>query len=112
VGCGFRQCRTSEYCMYVKELDGAQLRYCLYVDDLLCTYPAAHVNPAGEAMHLETIKAMQEKYDLDDDGLVDCTAFIGMNFTWAPWLNVDTATNVPSTCRTSSTLCSSPTTTK
>ena len=30
-------------------------------------------------MHLETIKAMQEKYDLDDDGLTDCTAFIGMN---------------------------------
>jgi hypothetical protein len=38
-------------------------------------------------MHLETIKAMQEKYDLDDDGLTDCTAFIGMNFTWAPWAN-------------------------
>jgi hypothetical protein len=48
---------------------------------------AAHVNPAGEAKHLQTIKAMQEKYDLDDDGLIDCTAFIGMNFTWAPWLN-------------------------
>jgi hypothetical protein len=38
-------------------------------------------------MHLETIKAMQEKYDLDDDVLTDCTAFIGMNFTWAPWAN-------------------------
>ena len=38
-------------------------------------------------MHLETIKAMQEKYDLDDDGLTDCTASIGMNFTWAPWSN-------------------------
>ena len=73
--------------MYVKELDGAQLRYCLYVDDMLCTYPATHINPAGEAMHLETIKAMQEKYDLDDDGLVDCAAFIGMNFTWAPWVD-------------------------
>ena len=73
--------------MYVKEQDGAQLRYCLYVDDMLCTYPATHINPAGEAMHLETIKRMQEKYDLDDDGLVDCAAFIGMNFTWAPWVD-------------------------
>jgi hypothetical protein len=73
--------------MYIKERDGAQLRCCLYVDDLLCTYPAAHINPAGTSMHLETIKSMQEKYDLDDDGFTDCTAFIGMNFTWVPWAN-------------------------
>jgi hypothetical protein len=73
--------------MYVKELDGAQLRYCLYVDDLLCTYPAEQINPAGQIMHLETTKAMQDKYELEDDGLTDCSAFIGMNPTWAPWIN-------------------------
>jgi hypothetical protein len=38
-------------------------------------------------MHLETTKAMQDKYELEDDGLTDCSAFIGMNPTWAPWIN-------------------------
>ena len=47
--------------MYVKEEDDAQLRYTLYVDDLMCTYPALHVNPVGERMHKQVIKSIQDK---------------------------------------------------
>ena len=90
---GFRQCRTSECCMYVMERDGAQLRYILYVDDLMCSYPACHVNPAGERMHLKVIKSLQDRYELLksdgtlEDGLTDCNAFIGLNFTWSAWVD-------------------------
>ena len=90
---GFRQCRTSECCMYVMEQDGAQLRYILYVDDLMCSYPACHVNPAGEQMHLKVIKSLQDRFELLksngelEDGLTDCDAFIGLNFTWSPWVD-------------------------
>jgi hypothetical protein len=35
-------------------------------------------------MHLETTKAIQDKYELEDDGLTGCSAFIGLNPTCPP----------------------------
>jgi hypothetical protein len=45
------------------------------------------VNPAGEQMHLQVIKSLQDRFELLksngelEDGLTDCDAFIGLNFT-------------------------------
>jgi hypothetical protein len=73
--------------MYIMESGGAQLRYTVYVDDILCTYPAEHVNPAGLKMHLAVVAHLQKKYELDDDGLTGAQEFIGLNLTWAPWID-------------------------
>jgi hypothetical protein len=73
--------------LHVRQRTGRRTASVLFVrrrpDVHLPRHPRKPSRPSDA--YLEVIDAMQKKYDLDDDGLTDCAAFIGLNLTWAPW---------------------------
>ena len=71
---------ASDPCLFVK----GDLRVMLFVDDCLSTYPNTK---AGIKAYTDFIAMLQREYKLQDDGMSDATAYLGMRIDWAPWVN-------------------------
>jgi hypothetical protein len=69
-------------CLFIK----GDLRVMLFVDDCLSTYPNTK---GGKAAYKTFIALLQKEYQLQDDGMSDATAYLGMRIDWAPWVKTD-----------------------
>ena len=67
-------------CLFIK----GDLRVMLFVDDCLSTYPNSK---AGIEQYKAFIALLQKEYKLQDDGMSDAVAYLGMCIEWAPWIN-------------------------
>ena len=71
---------AADPCLFIK----GDLRVMLFVDDCLSTYPNTK---GGKAAYKTFIALLQKEYQLQDDGMSDATAYLGMRIDWAPWVN-------------------------
>jgi hypothetical protein len=69
---GFRQ-STCDPCLYLH----GDLHVLIYTDDCLSTYPQT---AAGHRLYASFVDMLTSKFELGDDGMQDCTNFIGMRF--------------------------------
>ena len=80
IDAGFVQSHA-DTCMYVRVKNGKRLVVLAYVDDLLCSFSRGCT--ASSAMYKEFVAALTTRFDLQDDGMTDATAFLGMQFAWS-----------------------------
>lgn len=72
---------TSDPCLYTKHKNGSTLCVLVYVDDSFITFDDT---PDGRELHQQLIDMFKSKFELQDDGETDCTAFLGMQLEWTP----------------------------
>ena len=72
---------STDPCLYTTSCGADRLNCCVYVDDCLLTYTNS---AGGRRLHSQLIHMLQERFELQDDGLTDCIDFPGMHLEWSP----------------------------